>query len=369
MFLEQNPNLGCFDIYKPSWEYLQDCPKFVSIMKSLQSNPNVRDKKKTRAAGGQEEGQGSSTDDVVLEQRSTRPQGNKAAKRKAEGDLIVENVTTRLKDVASSTSSGTAVASAIKDFSSVLSAFFADWQDKTNFQSVDPALRKTYEELKIKERIREMEEKERERVAERSKREEAERLARVEAERLALEKDREAEQEEAELLGLEKDREAEREEAERIKREEAERLARVEAEQLALNKDRQAEQLALEKEIEAERELDAERAALEKELELEAERQLEVERLLKEQALVQKAKELEETLNREAVERRKEAEDREAQPQERRREIGLRNYVPWAFPLGLARNSAPTDSQTQIIWEEKYEDSIPVYINNKYKYK
>jgi hypothetical protein len=357
LFLEQNPNLGCFDIYKPSWEYLQDCPKFVSIMKSLQSNPNVRDKKKTRAAGGQEEGQGSSTDDVVLEQRSTRPQGNKAAKRKAEGDLIVENVTTRLKDVASSTSSGTAVASAIKDFSSVLSAFFADWQDKTNFQSVDPALRKTYEELKIKERIREMEEKERER------------LARVEAERLALEKDREAEQEEAELLGLEKDREAEREEAERIKREEAERLARVEAEQLALNKDRQAEQLALEKEIEAERELDAERAALEKELELEAERQLEVERLLKEQALVQKAKELEETLNREAVERRKEAEDREAQPQERRREIGLRNYVPWAFPLGLARNSAPTDSQTQIIWEEKYEDSIPVYINNKYKYK
>ncbi len=321
MFLEQNPNLGCFDIYKPSWEYLQDCPKFVSIMKSLQSNPNVRDKKKTRAAGGQEEGQGSSTDDVVLEQRSTRPQGNKAAKRKAEGDLIVENVTTRLKDVASSTSSGTAVASAIKDFSSVLSAFFADWQDKTNFQSVDPALRKTYEELKIKERIREMEEKERERVAE------------------------------------------------RIKREEAERLARVEAEQLALNKDRQAEQLALEKEIEAERELDAERAALEKELELEAERQLEVEQLLKEQALVQKAKELEETLNREAVERRKEAEDREAQPQERRREIGLRNYVPWAFPLGLARNSAPTDSQTQIIWEEKYEDSIPVYINNKYKYK
>ena len=127
---------------------------------------------------------------------------------------------------------------------------------------------------------------------------------------------------------------------ERIKREEAERLARVEAERLALNKDRQAEQLALEKEIEAERELDAERAALEKELELEAERQLEVERLLKEQALVQKAKELEETLNR-----------------------------PWAFPLGLARNSAPTDSQTQIIWEEKYEDSLPVYINNKYKYK
>jgi hypothetical protein len=109
-------------------------------MKSLQSNPNVRDKKKTRAAGGQEEGQGSSTDDVVLEQRSTRPQGNKAAKRKAEEDLIVENVTTRLKDVASSTSSGTAVASAIKDFSSVLSAFFADWQEKTNFQSVDPAL-------------------------------------------------------------------------------------------------------------------------------------------------------------------------------------------------------------------------------------
>jgi hypothetical protein len=46
IFLELNPNVNSFDIYCPSWEYLKDSPKFVSISKALQSNPSIWDKKK-----------------------------------------------------------------------------------------------------------------------------------------------------------------------------------------------------------------------------------------------------------------------------------------------------------------------------------
>jgi hypothetical protein len=46
IFLDENPNVSSFDIYRPSWEYLKDCAKFASITKALQSNPAVRLKKK-----------------------------------------------------------------------------------------------------------------------------------------------------------------------------------------------------------------------------------------------------------------------------------------------------------------------------------
>jgi hypothetical protein len=93
------------------------------------------------------------------DQKFHRPPGTKAAKRKKEEEAIIENATTKLKDITALGGSGPAVAAAIKDFSSVLSSFFADWQEKTSFQAVDPELRKTYEELKIKERIHEMQQK------------------------------------------------------------------------------------------------------------------------------------------------------------------------------------------------------------------
>jgi hypothetical protein len=46
IFLDENPNVSSFDIYRPSWEYLKDCAKFASITKALQTNPAVRSKKK-----------------------------------------------------------------------------------------------------------------------------------------------------------------------------------------------------------------------------------------------------------------------------------------------------------------------------------
>ncbi len=46
IFLDENPDVTSFDLYRPSWEYLKDCTKFASITKELQTNPAVRLKKK-----------------------------------------------------------------------------------------------------------------------------------------------------------------------------------------------------------------------------------------------------------------------------------------------------------------------------------
>jgi hypothetical protein len=45
--------------------------------------------------------------------------------------------------------------------------------------------------------------------------------------------------------------------------------------------------------------------------------------------------------------------------EERLRKDALQNYVPWAYPYGRAQAAAP--EETQIIYEERYEDSLPVY--------
>ena len=48
IFLDENPNVSSFDIYRPSWEYLKDCAKFAFITKALQTNPAVCSKKKQK---------------------------------------------------------------------------------------------------------------------------------------------------------------------------------------------------------------------------------------------------------------------------------------------------------------------------------
>ena len=93
-----------------------------------------------------------------------RPIGNKASKRKVEEEKIIDNVTSKLKEGHSSGGTGTLVAKAITDFSFVLSSFFNQWQDTIMCQSVDPSLRKTYQELLMKEKIYELEKKQQQRM-------------------------------------------------------------------------------------------------------------------------------------------------------------------------------------------------------------
>jgi len=38
IFLDENLNISSHNIYRPSWEYLKNCTKFVSITKAVQTN-------------------------------------------------------------------------------------------------------------------------------------------------------------------------------------------------------------------------------------------------------------------------------------------------------------------------------------------
>jgi len=170
IFLDGNPNVSSCDIYRPSWEYLKDCAKFVSITKALQTNLAVHLKKKetkeSKASTQLFSPDETSGSNDAGNASMPRPIWNKAAKRKVEEEKIIENVTSKLKDGYSSGGTGTLVAKAITDFSSVLSFFFNQWQETNMCQSVHPSLCKTHQELLMKEKIHELEKRQQRRVAE-----------------------------------------------------------------------------------------------------------------------------------------------------------------------------------------------------------
>ena len=351
IYLEQNPTVGSFDLYRPSWEYLKDSPKFASIMKALQTNPTVREKRRKASAEGDQSNRevSSGNDDMQLEdQKFHRPPGTKAAKRKKEEEGIIENVTTKLKDITALGGSGPAVAVAIKDFSSVLSSFFADWQEKTSFQAVDPELRKTYEELKMKERIREMQQKQKLWEME-QQRNQSNEMQQQEKEEEMKKKEKIAE--EQRIQKEMKDKKIEEEMAE-------ERRLLKEIEDL--EKEKEEKRIEREKEKEREEQLRAEeeerRLAQEQLWAKEEERRLADEQRLKKQEDEEHLR-IEQSKRRiaEESERRREEGARLHKPQEMR----LRNYVPWAFPLGSKRHADPTE--TQVIYEDDYQDSLAVY--------
>ena len=126
IFLEENPGLASFDIYRPSWEYLKDCPKFISITKALQSNPVVKEKKKRSVSNyndDEEVSPGGSSGDYP------RPLGNKLAKRKKDEEDIMNNVVSKLKDGRQELNSSSIIAHAIKDFSLMMAGFLNQYSE------------------------------------------------------------------------------------------------------------------------------------------------------------------------------------------------------------------------------------------------
>jgi len=167
IFLEENPGLASFDIYRPSWEYLKDCPKFISITKALQSNPVVKEKKKRSVPNyndDEEVSPGGSSGDYP------RPLGNKLAKRKKDEEDIMNNVMSKLKDGRQELNSSSVIAHAIKDFSSMMAGFLNQYSERMSYQNVSPELRKEFEELALKEKIYKMREEQAQRQAEEAQR-------------------------------------------------------------------------------------------------------------------------------------------------------------------------------------------------------
>jgi hypothetical protein len=172
IFLEQNPNITTFDLYRPSWEFLKDSPKFKSISAALSSNPCVRATNKRKAAISPDDGNqlfspgpNSSTVETPSH-RDSRPLGKKASKRRQEEDKIIENVSSQLRDGLSnnpSSDAGIAIANALGHFTTIISTTLQHWQDRQSYENADPELKKRYDELLLKEKIYQMEETQRRR--------------------------------------------------------------------------------------------------------------------------------------------------------------------------------------------------------------
>jgi len=145
IFLEQYPEVKSFDIYRPSWEFLKDAPKFQSIIVALNgiSHGKEEDRKSTGVT------------------RGTRAMGTKKCKRLVEEEKILENVSAVIKGNMNTSSTQSAasgvLAAALEKFTTVITASIQSWQECQAYKNADPELKRKYDNLILMGKIAEME--------------------------------------------------------------------------------------------------------------------------------------------------------------------------------------------------------------------
>jgi hypothetical protein len=140
--------VSSFDIYHPSWEFLEDSQKFIFITRALGAG-----------ACGNAEVMTSKNDHST---HVRRPMGTKASKRRDKEEKIAQNVKEALKDTmhygGKNTNSSTAVlAATFSEFTTALQAELQHWQVSASYSNADPSLRRRYDNLLFMERIQVME--------------------------------------------------------------------------------------------------------------------------------------------------------------------------------------------------------------------
>jgi hypothetical protein len=115
IFLEQVPEVKSFDLYRPSWEFLENSPKFASITTANAAAQKSLDGKKKV-----------SPDDAINE----RPVGKKKTKRLAEEQKIIESVTDKLKGQVNNGSAGQVLAAAIGQITELVASGLQEWKDQ-----------------------------------------------------------------------------------------------------------------------------------------------------------------------------------------------------------------------------------------------
>ncbi len=151
IFSEQNPDVKSFDLYRPSWEFLRDSPKFLSI--TMAQNAAVeRTQCKLFSPDGNTESSG-----VETPAQAPRPIGKKRAKRQQEEEQILTNVAAKLKGETSG-SSNAVLASALTQFANVFASGLQEWKDRQAYSNASPSLKRKYDNLLINARIQQLEE-------------------------------------------------------------------------------------------------------------------------------------------------------------------------------------------------------------------
>jgi hypothetical protein len=157
IFLEQNPEVKTFDLYRPSWEFLKDSPKFASITHAHTAACGTASKERKQSLLSTDS---TSPETPVLEtptQDTIRPIGKKKTKRKQEEDKMIENVTEKLKSGGQG-NAGMVLAGALTQFANVFSAGLQEWRDRQAYNNASPTLKKRYDNLIMHARIQQLEE-------------------------------------------------------------------------------------------------------------------------------------------------------------------------------------------------------------------
>ncbi len=147
IILEQVPDVKSFDLYRPSWEFLKNSPKFATITAANSLAQRDLDAKKKASPEGDE--------DLL----TPRPIGKKKAKRLQEEETIIKNVVEKLKENGGSTSgsAGLALAGALSQFASVFASGLQEWKERQAYSNASSELRQKYDDLVLQARIQELE--------------------------------------------------------------------------------------------------------------------------------------------------------------------------------------------------------------------
>jgi hypothetical protein len=135
IFLEQNPALSSFDLYRPAWEFLKNSAKFQSITMALKAAP---------------QGKKHMTDELVdlTEPRETpavthasHPMGTKKSKRREEEEKIIDSVTDAIRGSFNTDdgngSTAAMVGAALGQFTNLISKALKSWQDHQSYSNAD----------------------------------------------------------------------------------------------------------------------------------------------------------------------------------------------------------------------------------------
>ena len=152
IFLEQNPDVKSFDLYRPSWEFLKDSPKFRSI--TMAHNAAVD---RTQCRLFSPNGTTESSELETPAEAPPRPLGKKRAKRQQEEEKIITNVTAKLKGETSGTT-GAVLAVALSQFANVFASGLQEWKDRQAYSNASPTLKRKYDNLLLSARIHQLEE-------------------------------------------------------------------------------------------------------------------------------------------------------------------------------------------------------------------
>lgn len=118
IFLKENPTEKSFDIYRPSWEYLVDKPKFAVACEAPSSTSRKRD------VISIDDNEGSDIDAGV----KIRPLGRNATKRKLEAQKIMESVTNKIEASQGATATSTILAGALQEIAKCVGSAMSSWQ-------------------------------------------------------------------------------------------------------------------------------------------------------------------------------------------------------------------------------------------------